>query len=40
MFTFSMHCAEQGFPAVLQQSDLDIPLPAGMGDQEYLKVSV
>lgn len=38
VFTFSMHCRDQGFPAQLQQSDLDIALPAGTGDEEYLQV--
>ncbi|KAI8469884.1 MAG: Arginase/deacetylase [Monoraphidium minutum] len=37
VFTFSMHCGDQGFPAQLQQSDLDIALPAGTGDEEYLE---
>lgn len=27
-----------GFPARLQQSDLDIALPAGTGDEEYMQV--
>jgi acetoin utilization deacetylase AcuC-like enzyme len=39
VFTFSMHCRDQGFPSQLQQSDLDIALPAGTGDQEYLVVN-
>lgn len=38
VFTFSMHCGVQTFPAVVQQSDWDIPLPAGTWDQEYLQV--
>lgn len=38
VFTFSMHCSEQSFPAVIQQSDWDIGLPAGTTDQEYLQV--
>lgn len=33
-----MHCAAQGFPLPLQRSDLDIALPAGTGDNEYLEV--
>lgn len=33
-----MHCGQQSFPAVVQQSDWDIPLPAGTGDAEYLQV--
>jgi acetoin utilization deacetylase AcuC-like enzyme len=35
VFTFSMHC-EINFPGTKQQSDLDLPLPAGMGDDAYL----
>lgn len=35
VFTFSMHC-EINFPGTKQQSDLDVPLPAGMGDDAYL----
>lgn len=38
MFTFSVHCGAQTFPAVVQQSDWDIALPEGTGDQEYLQV--
>ena len=38
VFTFSMHCIAQAFPSPLQQSDLDVALPAGTGDEEYLKV--
>jgi acetoin utilization deacetylase AcuC-like enzyme len=33
----SLHC-EQNFPVRKAQSDWDIPLPQGMGDQAYLKV--
>ena len=36
VFTFSMHC-EANFPGTKQQSDLDIPLPAGMEDDDYLR---
>lgn len=35
-FTFSMHGATN-FPARKQTSDLDVPLPDGMEDQEYLR---
>jgi acetoin utilization deacetylase AcuC-like enzyme len=35
--TVSLHC-EKNFPARKAQSDWDIPLPMGMGDDEYLKV--
>ncbi|MEX6504120.1 histone deacetylase family protein [Pseudomonas zhanjiangensis] len=35
--TVSLHC-EQNFPARKAQSDWDIPLPRGMGDDDYLKV--
>lgn len=38
VFTCSVHCCEQSFPHVLQRSDLDVPLPAGTTDVEYLKV--
>lgn len=38
MFTFSMHCGDQTFPTVVQQSDWDVPLPAGTGDEQYLQV--
>ena len=36
VFTFSMHCADN-FPFHKQQSDLDVPLPVGMGDSAYLR---
>lgn len=36
VFTFSMHCAIN-FPGHKQQSDLDVPLPAGMEDEDYLR---
>lgn len=36
-FTFSMHC-EANFPGTKQQSDLDIPLPVGVNDEEYLQI--
>jgi acetoin utilization deacetylase AcuC-like enzyme len=35
VFTFSMH-AEKNYPARKAQSDLDIGLPDGLGDAEYL----
>jgi acetoin utilization deacetylase AcuC-like enzyme len=35
VFTFSMHCAVN-FPGRKQTSDLDIPLPEGMEDDDYL----
>jgi len=35
--TVSLHC-EQNFPARKAQSDWDIPLPRGMGDDAYLHV--
>jgi len=38
VFTFSMHCGDQTFPAVVQQSDWDIAFPAATGDEEYLQV--
>ncbi|BAU40942.1 histone deacetylase [Leptolyngbya sp. O-77] len=36
VFTFSMHC-EVNFPGTKQQSDLDVPLPEGMEDGDYLR---
>jgi hypothetical protein len=38
VYTFSMHCGDQTFPTEVQQSDWDIPLTAGTGDDEYLQV--
>lgn len=37
VFTFSMHC-EENFPGHKQKSDLDVPLPQGMGDDAYIQV--
>ncbi|MCU0571068.1 MAG: histone deacetylase [Oculatellaceae cyanobacterium Prado106] len=36
VFTFSMHC-EVNFPGTKQRSDLDVPLPEGMDDDDYLQ---
>ncbi|NJP09635.1 MAG: histone deacetylase [Leptolyngbyaceae cyanobacterium RU_5_1] len=36
VFTFSMHC-EINFPNTKQQSDLDVSLPEGMEDDDYLQ---
>ncbi len=36
VFTFSMHC-ENNFPSKKQTSDLDVGLPVGMEDEEYLQ---
>lgn len=36
VFTFSMHC-DVNFPGTKQTSDLDVPLPIGMEDAEYLQ---
>lgn len=36
VFTFSMHC-EVNFPSLKQISDLDISLPVGMEDEDYLQ---
>ncbi|MGV0025617.1 histone deacetylase family protein [Phormidesmis priestleyi] len=36
VFTFSMHCGVN-FPGTKQQSDLDVPLPEGMEDDDYLR---
>jgi acetoin utilization deacetylase AcuC-like enzyme len=35
--TVSLHC-EKNFPARKAESDWDIPLPMGLGDDDYLKV--
>ncbi len=35
VFTFSMHC-DVNFPSTKQKSDLDVPLPVGMEDDDYL----
>lgn len=35
VFTFSMHC-DVNFPRQKQNSDLDVPLPEGTGDEAYL----
>jgi acetoin utilization deacetylase AcuC-like enzyme len=37
IFTFSMHCA-RNFPHRKQTSDLDVPLPDGLGDDGFLDV--
>jgi len=37
VFTFSMHGANN-FPYLKERSDLDIPLPDGIGDHEYLDI--
>jgi acetoin utilization deacetylase AcuC-like enzyme len=34
--TFSMHC-DTNFPGTKQKSDLDVPLPVGMEDDDYLQ---
>ena len=36
VFTFSMHC-QKNFPFQKMESDLDVPLPEGMADAEYLR---
>jgi acetoin utilization deacetylase AcuC-like enzyme len=36
VFTFSMHC-KVNFPSTKQQSDLDVELPEGIEDDEYLQ---
>jgi acetoin utilization deacetylase AcuC-like enzyme len=36
VFTFSMHCDAQPFPAQRPPSDRDVGLPAGAGDAEFL----
>ena len=35
-FTCSLHC-DKNFPLKKQHSDLDVPLPRGMGDADYLQ---
>lgn len=37
VFTFSMH-GRHNYPAVKMRSDLDVELPTGMGDDDYLAV--
>ncbi|KAI7841442.1 hypothetical protein COHA_004837 [Chlorella ohadii] len=37
VFTFSMHCEAQPFPHELQRSDLDVALPEGCQDAQYLQ---
>jgi acetoin utilization deacetylase AcuC-like enzyme len=37
VFTFSLH-QQNNYPAEKPPSDLDVPLPDGMGDEEYLAV--
>lgn len=37
VFTFSMHC-EHNYPFRKEKSDLDIGLPLGIGDAEYLSI--
>ncbi len=37
VFTFSMH-GEKNYPMKKEISDLDVPLPDGTGDKEYLKL--
>ena len=37
VFTFSMHGANN-FPFRKEKSDLDLPLPDGIGDDEYLEL--
>nr|MCS5606622.1 histone deacetylase [Alphaproteobacteria bacterium] len=37
VFTFSMHCRDN-FPVRKQSSDLDIGLPSGTGDRDYLDI--
>jgi len=36
VFTFSMHC-QVNFPGTKQKSHLDVPLPEGMEDDDYLR---
>ena len=36
VYTFSIHCAEQSFPHQVQQSNMDVALPSGCSDDEYM----
>ena len=38
VYTLSLHCEAQPFPAELAQSDKDVPLPAGTKDEQYMAV--
>lgn len=38
VFTLSLHCAEQAFPLQLMRSSRDVAVPAGTGDEEYLRI--
>ncbi|QGW27724.1 histone deacetylase family protein [Phnomibacter ginsenosidimutans] len=37
VFTFSMH-GSHNYPFIKEQSDLDVPLPDGIGDDDYLQL--
>ncbi|KAL4428051.1 hypothetical protein ABPG75_002140 [Micractinium tetrahymenae] len=37
VFTLSLHCAAQPFPHSLERSDLDVALPAGTTDEQYMQ---
>jgi acetoin utilization deacetylase AcuC-like enzyme len=37
VFTFSMHC-QANYPLRKEQSDRDVALPAGLGDEDYLQL--
>jgi hypothetical protein len=39
VFTVSLHCEAQAFPSITHMSDLDVPLPAGTTDAQYMKVT-
>ena len=38
VFTLSLHCAAQPFPHQLQPSDMDVALPGGTTDEQYMQV--
>jgi acetoin utilization deacetylase AcuC-like enzyme len=40
VFTLSLHCAAQPFPQQLQPSDMDVALPGGTTDEQYMQVCV
>lgn len=36
VYTLSLHCEAQSFPELIHRSDLDVPLPAGCSDAQYM----
>lgn len=37
VFTLSLHCEAQPFPHRLKSSDMDVPLPAGASNEQYMQ---